>query len=94
MYSTHPPGSHDELPVILCISEDKTFLNTIRSGLGYAGFVAVATSSAAEAIELIGETSIDAVICDYELSQTNGIAFFEEANALRSDETPPTLIVG
>ena len=94
MYSTHPPGSHDELPVILCVSEDKGFLNTTRTGLGYAGFVAVATSSATEAIELVGETAIDAVICDYELSQMDGIAFYEQVSALRSDETPPTLIVG
>ena len=94
MYSTHPPGSHDELPVILCVSEDKTFLNTTRASLGYAGFVAVATSSAAEASELIGETAIDAVICDYELSQIDGIAFFEAVAAGRGDQTPPTLIVG
>ena len=94
MYSHHPPGRHDELPVILCVSEDKAFLNTTRAGLGYAGFIAVATSSSTEASELIGETAVDAVVCDYDLSQLDGITFFEEVRAKRGDQTPPTLIVG
>jgi diguanylate cyclase (GGDEF)-like protein len=94
MYSTHPPGSHDELPVILCVSEDKSFLNTTRVSLGHAGFVAVATTSAAEAVELLGETTFDAVICDYDLSQTDGIAFFENLRSYLDDDPPPTLIAG
>lgn len=88
------PHGRDEPPVILCVSEDKAFLNTTRVALGHAGFVAVATTSTAEAIELTDQTAFDALICDYDMSQTDGIALFEEIFETLGDETPPTLIAG
>jgi len=92
MRSTNPPGVQDDLPVVLCVSEDKAFLNTARVSLGHAGFVAVATNSTTEALELVGETRFDAVICDYDTSLIDGIAFYEQLGNRLDTEPPPTLI--
>jgi two-component system cell cycle response regulator len=92
MSTSDRPRGHDDLPVVLCVSEDQSFLNAMRLGLGQAGFVAVATASSAEAFELAGHSDLDALVCDYQLSQTDGVALFERIQAALGDRTPPTLI--
>jgi diguanylate cyclase (GGDEF)-like protein len=89
-----PKISIFEMPTALCLSEDKAFLNTIRLNLGKSGFVVIITSNPAEAAVLAEDNKIDAIICDYNLSRTDGITFFESMLEQKGiDATPPTLIV-
>jgi diguanylate cyclase (GGDEF)-like protein len=88
------PGPGDDLPVVLCVSEDKAFLNIMRINLGQAGFVAVALSNAADALDLVSESKVDAMICDYDMSQMDGITLYERIRASLDQDTPPTLITG
>ncbi|MBN2529820.1 MAG: diguanylate cyclase [Deltaproteobacteria bacterium] len=82
------------LPVALCISEDKSFLNSMRVHLGKSGFVAIVTSNPTEALMLAEDNKLDVIICDYELSQIDGISLFEKIQQNKGeDNTPPTLIV-
>jgi len=69
------------------------FLNTVRLNLGQSGFVAVTTSSTTEALELAEDKEIDVIVCDYELSQMDGISLFEKIKESRGEQVPPTLIV-
>lgn len=82
------------MPTALCISEDKAFLNNIRSYLGKTGFIAIITSNPTEALVLAEDNKLDVIICDYELSQIDGISLFEKIQAHNGeDNTPPTLIM-
>ncbi|MBN2718650.1 MAG: diguanylate cyclase [Deltaproteobacteria bacterium] len=82
------------MPTALCISEDKSFLNSIRVHLGKSGFVAIVTSNPTEALVLAEDNRLDVIICDYELSQIDGISLFEKIQENKGEKnTPPTLIV-
>ncbi len=82
------------MPTALCISEDKSFLNSMRVHLGKSGFVAIVTSNPTEAQVLSEDNKLDVIICDYELSQIDGISLFEKIQASKGEgNTPPTLIV-
>jgi diguanylate cyclase (GGDEF)-like protein len=80
-------------PVVLCVSEDTAFLNTVRVNLGQAGFVVVTSRNPQEALDLSVSQEMDAFICDYAMSQLDGISLFERLKSARADRTPPTLIV-
>jgi diguanylate cyclase (GGDEF)-like protein len=80
-------------PVLLCVSEDTAFLNTARTNLGQAGFVVVTSRTPEEAIDLSASQEIDAIICDYTLSQLDGISLFERIGREATGVVPPTLIV-
>jgi diguanylate cyclase (GGDEF)-like protein len=86
-------GQVQVVPVVLCISEDKAFLNTARMSLGQAGFVVVTSRHPQEVLDLTSSQDIDAIICDYGLSQLDGISLLERLRKENSDATPPTLIV-
>jgi diguanylate cyclase (GGDEF)-like protein len=81
------------VPVVLCVSEDKSFVNTARAALGQAGFVVLTSRTPEEALDLEASQEIDAIICDYALSQLDGISLFARLEAERGGTTPPTLIV-
>jgi diguanylate cyclase (GGDEF)-like protein len=81
------------IPIVLCVSEDTSFLNTVRVNLGQAGFVVVISRNPQEALELSASQEMDAFICDYAMSQMDGITLFERLRESRGDRTPPTLIV-
>ena len=82
------------MPTALCISEDKSFLNSIRAHLGKSGFVAIVTSNPTEALVLAEDNRLDVIICDYELSQIDGISLFEKIQENKGESnTPPTLIM-
>jgi diguanylate cyclase (GGDEF)-like protein len=86
-------GHVDAVPIVLCISEDKAFINTARVSLGQAGFVVVTSRNSSDALDLTASQEIDAIICDYGLSQVDGISLFERLRKERAGATPPTLIV-
>ncbi len=83
----------NEPPVVLYVSDDTGFINTVRRNLGQAGFSVVTTRSAADAVELIIESEFDAVISDYDLLQTDAITLLNQIQNLLGEKTPPTLIV-
>ncbi|MBN2342668.1 MAG: diguanylate cyclase [Deltaproteobacteria bacterium] len=81
------------MPTALVISEDKSFLNSVRVNLGKNGFIAIITSNPNEALVLSEDNKLDVIICDYELSQIDGISLFEKIQENKGeDQTPPTLI--
>ena len=86
-------GQPQTVPVVLCISEDTVFLNTVRLNLGQAGFVVVTSRTPEEALDLTVSQGIDVVICDYALSRLDGISLFERLKGECTGSTPPTLIV-
>ncbi len=79
--------------MVLCVSEDTAFLNTVRVNLGQAGFVVITSRNPQEALDLSASQEVDAFICDYAMSQLDGITLFERLSAARGDRVPPTLIV-
>jgi diguanylate cyclase (GGDEF)-like protein len=81
------------IPIALCVSEDTAFLNTVRVNLGQAGFVVVTSRNPQEALDLSASQEVDVFICDYAMSQLDGITLFERLSAARGERTPPTLIV-
>ncbi len=83
-----------EPPLVLYVSNDTAYLNTVRRNLCHAGFSVVTTRSTAEAVELTSQSDVDAILSDYNLPQTDALAFFEQLQQLHGDNTPPTLIVG
>jgi|GEM_PF-4933677 len=88
--STQPPSQQ---PTALCISEDKSFLNHLRVTLGKSGFTAITTTASAEGAALAEHNTIDAIICDYDLTTTDGATLIERIREQRAPHPlPPTVV--
>ena len=84
----------DSQPVVLYVSDDTAYLNTVRRSLGQAGFTAMTTPSPLEALELSRRSVIDAVLCDYDMLQMDAVALIEHLAVLHGKNAPPTLVIG
>ncbi len=80
-------------PVVLYVSDDTSFLNTVRRNLGHTGFSVVTTRSAADAIELTSESQFDAILSDYDLPQMDALTLLEQISHKINDQTPPMLVI-
>ncbi len=83
----------DAPPVVLYVSDDKGYLNTVRRNLGQAGFSVVTTRSPAEAVELATESVFDVVLSDYDLLQMDAVTLFEQIWSFLGKSAPPTLVI-
>lgn len=81
-----------EPPTVLCLSADPAFANSVRRSLAEAGFSAVYARSPAEAIELITESSFDALLCDYDLLQSDALSLYERIKTVSIAVPPPLLV--
>ncbi len=88
-----PTYKNSNPPVVLCVSDDTAYLNTIRRNLGEAGFSVVSSRSAAEATELTAESEIDAILCDYNLKQMDALSLYEVLKDKNPTSTPPMLVI-
>ncbi|MCP4674066.1 MAG: diguanylate cyclase [Deltaproteobacteria bacterium] len=83
----------NEPPVVLYVSDDTGYVNTVRRNLGQAGFSVVTTRSPADAVELVIESPFDAVLSDYDLLQMDAVTLFEQMWNLIGESVPPTLVI-
>jgi diguanylate cyclase (GGDEF)-like protein len=81
-----------EPPLVLCLSADPSFANNVRRALAEAGFSAVYARSPAEAIELVTESNFDALLCDYDLLQSDALTLYEHIKDATISAAPPLLV--
>lgn len=79
---------------ILCVDDEPDLLNICKLFLEKTGDFNVDTAeSAHEALEMMGTTSYDAVVSDYQMPEMDGIAFLKHLKAA-GDTTPFIIITG
>ncbi|MDK2974918.1 MAG: hypothetical protein PWP08_1289 [Methanofollis sp.] len=79
---------------LLCVDDEPAMLNLIRRYLErYDGFAVTMASSVAEAFEILGEHSIDAIVSDYEMEDQNGVDFLSSLRE-QGSTTPFILFTG
>ncbi len=82
------------IPTALCISEDPQLLNQLRKALEQQGFIVIVTSDPEEVAVLMDNHQLQLVICDNELTGTDGLAVFDRLKtACGSTPAPPTLLL-
>ncbi|MDD5307705.1 MAG: diguanylate cyclase [Deltaproteobacteria bacterium] len=79
-------------PIVLYVSNDAAHLNMVRKALGEVGFSVVTSRSAAEARDLARTPEIDAVVCDYDMSQVDGVSLCLEMQGERVEPTPMLVV--
>jgi diguanylate cyclase (GGDEF)-like protein len=77
---------------VLCVTENRAFLNRLRSSLADAGFSVVICRTAAEAYEMLAVSKFDVVVLDQALSRTDGLSVWREIRRGLARDAPPTLI--
>ncbi|UTP39831.1 PAS domain S-box protein [Phenylobacterium sp. LH3H17] len=89
-----PPGDERLRPlVVLAVDDDHLVLLNLAAMLEDLGHRPIAASSAAEALERLGETRVDVVITDHAMPQMSGLQLAEEI-ARRYGDLPVILATG
>jgi diguanylate cyclase (GGDEF)-like protein len=86
------PENRGPAPSVLCVTENRSFLNRLRSSLADAGFSVIVCRTEAEARELVSVSRFDVVVLDQALSQTDGLSVWRGIRRDQILNAPPTLI--
>jgi two-component system chemotaxis sensor kinase CheA len=77
----------DQLPRVLVVDDSPGVRQIVAGALAAGGFDAVVAGSAEEALEVVSEQNVDAIVVDYSMPGSDGIALVEGVRA-RSANLP------
>ncbi len=80
-------------PQILVVSEDTSFASSAARGLRRAGYTPILTRRGDEALQILQERPVHAVVLDYDLSDRNGLSVLEAIQRL-SNKPPVIMTAG
>jgi two-component system response regulator HydG len=78
---------------VLLVDDDRDLCQLLAHGLRRRGFDVLWRTSASEALDVVGETDIDAIVTDLNMNGMNGLEFCERIVANRPD-VPVTVLTG
>jgi chemotaxis protein histidine kinase CheA len=81
----------DQLPRVLVVDDSPGVRQIVAGALAAGGFDAVVASSADEALEIVSEQTIDAIVVDYSMPGSDGIALVKGVRA-RSATLPVVMM--
>lgn len=79
------PRRVEERKAILCVDDDPVVLSLQRALLEAAGFAVITACNSVRALEEFCHASPDAVVLDYEMPGTTGVALANRLRRIRSD---------
>jgi CheY-like chemotaxis protein len=71
---------------VLVVDDDPDQLRFIKRIIERAGFRVIASSSATEALDVVGERPVDLIVSDYKMPEMNGFEFIEALRSIDPDE--------
>jgi two-component system nitrogen regulation response regulator NtrX len=77
---------------ILVIDDERSIRNTIKEILEYEKYQVLAAVNGSEGIDMIAQTTFDAILCDIKMPEMDGMEVLEEA--LKITDSPIIMISG
>lgn len=79
--AAHPAGAQpdDGAPTLLLVDDEVNILRALTRALHYEGYRVLSTTSAAEALRLLGETTVHVIVSDQRMPEMNGTDFLAAA---------------
>lgn len=87
------PGEHRPSARVMVVDDSRGARAVVSGALASSGFLTSVAGSVAEALELLDETSVDALVVDFSMPQADGVALVEEVRR-RGNLVPIIMLSG
>ena len=74
-----------DAPALLIVDDEPRILSALRRALRREGYEIVTAETAAEALRILDERPVDAILSDHKMPGMSGVQFLEEASRRRPD---------
>lgn len=75
----------DDAPSLLIVDDEARILSALRRVLRREGYEILTAETVTEALRILGERPVDAILSDHKMPGMSGVAFLEEASRRRPD---------
>jgi len=74
-----------DAPALLIVDDEARILSALRRALRREGYEIVTAETVADALRILDERSVDAILSDHKMPGMSGVRFLEEASRRRPD---------
>lgn len=74
-----------DVPALLIVDDEARILSALRRSLRREGYEVVTAETVAEALRILDERPVDAILSDHKMPGMSGVQFLEEASRRRPD---------
>jgi CheY-like chemotaxis protein len=84
-YEERPIMTYNSGKLVLCIDDEAALLRMLKTTLDVFGYAALVSTDSSEAVEIVRQNSVDAVVLDYAMPGRNGVDIALELKSLRPE---------